>query len=162
MYQSAEARLDQLINAHLPEIETAIRKLRRDDVGAEVADAEQAKGGKTDEQYAEEATQKRAAREKVRQEAREKERALVEERRRLEKARRKEEERKLEAEQERRKEEREARKKAEREREEELDRERDRDGRRADDHAGDARRRRAAAQGGNAPDGRDARRPRPA
>ena len=127
MYQSAEARIDHLIDAHIEEIETGIRALREEDIGKEAAAAEQAKGGKTDEQYAEEAAKKRAAREKIREDLREKEREILEEKRKMERARRKEEERKIEEEQERKKEEREARKKAEREREEERDRQRDRD-----------------------------------
>jgi hypothetical protein len=103
VYQSAEAQLDRLIDAHLPNIETGIRGLRKADVGEEAAAAEQAKGGKTDEQYAEEADVRRAEREKAREEAREKERLAADEKRKIEKARRREEEKKLEAEQEKRK-----------------------------------------------------------
>ena len=108
VYQSAEAQLDELIAAHLPQIETGIRGLRKDDIGEEAAAAEQAKGGKTDEQYSEQAALRRVAREKVREEAREKERIAADEKKKIEKAKRREEEKKIEAEQEKRKEEREA------------------------------------------------------
>ncbi|KAH6724304.1 complex proteins associated with Set1p component shg1-domain-containing protein [Leptodontidium sp. MPI-SDFR-AT-0119] len=134
VYQTAESRIDALIDAHIEDIETGIRGLRREDVGEEVAAAEHARGGKTDEQYAEDAANRREAREKVRQEARAKELAVIDEKRREERAKRKEQEKKEEAEQERRRAEREAKRKAEREREEEKekdlrerDRERDRD-----------------------------------
>ncbi|KAJ5050679.1 uncharacterized protein L3040_002554 [Drepanopeziza brunnea f. sp. 'multigermtubi'] len=119
VYQTAESRIDALIDAHLEEIETGIRVLRKEDVGEETALMEHARGGKTDEQYAEDAKRRREAREKVRQEAREKELAFLDEKRKEERARRKEEERKAEMEQEKRRAEREARRKAEREREEE-------------------------------------------
>ncbi len=98
VYQTAEARIDALIDAHIEKIEAGIRGLRRGDIGEEAAAAEEAKGGKTDEQYEEDRRQKREAREKVRQEARDKERAEADERRREDRAKRKEEERILEAE----------------------------------------------------------------
>ncbi|OWP06209.1 hypothetical protein B2J93_4330 [Marssonina coronariae] len=123
VYQTAEARIDALIDAHIEEIETGIRTLRKEDVGEETANAEQARGGKTDEQYAEDATRRREAREKARQELRAKQLALIDDKRREERARRKDEEKKAEAEQERRKAEREARRRAEREREDEKERE---------------------------------------
>jgi len=68
-----------LIDAHIEEIETGIRGLRREDIGEEAANAEQIKGGKTDEQYAEDARRKRDTREAVRQEARDIERAISDE-----------------------------------------------------------------------------------
>ena len=79
VYQMAEARIDALIDAHIEEIQTGIRALRREDIGGEAAAAEQAKGSKTEEQYAEEAAKKREAREKIREEAREKERVVADE-----------------------------------------------------------------------------------
>ncbi|CZS94512.1 uncharacterized protein RCO7_10061 [Rhynchosporium graminicola] len=140
VYQIAESRIDALIDAHIEDIEKGIRALRREDVGEETANAEHARGGKTDQQYAEEAANRRDAREKIRQEARAKELAAIDEKRREERAKRKEQEKKEEAELDRRRAERDARRKAEREREEEKekelrerDRERDREkGRRRD------------------------------
>ncbi|KAI9051340.1 hypothetical protein LZ554_004387 [Drepanopeziza brunnea f. sp. 'monogermtubi'] len=49
VYQTAESRIDALIDAHLEEIETGIRALRKEDVGEETALMEHARGGKTDE-----------------------------------------------------------------------------------------------------------------
>ncbi|KAG9246487.1 complex proteins associated with Set1p component shg1-domain-containing protein [Calycina marina] len=112
VYSAAEKKLDNILSAHIPAIEASVRKHRADDVGGEVAAAELARGGKTDEQYAEEYAQKRAEREKIRRENRAKEQAVIEERRRIEKAKRLEEERRIEAEQERKKEEKEALKRA--------------------------------------------------
>ncbi|TAQ90642.1 Histone-lysine N-methyltransferase [Chlorociboria aeruginascens] len=127
VYQTAEARIDSLIDAHIEEIETGIRALRKNDIGEEAAQAEQLKGGKTDEQYAEQAAKKRAAREKIREDVRENERLLTEERRKLEKLKRREEERKIEAEQEKKREEKEAKRKADLELQEKEDKRRRRD-----------------------------------
>jgi hypothetical protein len=123
VYQGAEGRIDGLIDAHIKDIETGIRALRREDIGEEAARAEELKGGKTDEQYAEDARLKREAREAVRQEARDREKAIADEKKRVERAKRREEEKRIEAEQEKRRAERDARRKAEREREEEKERE---------------------------------------
>ncbi|OBT87922.1 hypothetical protein VE02_02660 [Pseudogymnoascus sp. 03VT05] len=122
IYQEAEAHIKRLLEDHVGTIEDGIRAIRRDDVGEEAAAEEEARGSKTDDQYAEEAANRRQEREKLREELREKERAIAEERRKLEKARKREEERKREAEEDKRREEREARRKLERE----SDRERDR------------------------------------
>ena len=109
VYQVAEQKIDGLIDTHIKEIETGIRALRREDIGEEAAKAEELKGGKTEEQYAEDARRKRQAREDVRQEARDRERAIADEKKRAERARRKEEEKRLEEEQEQRRAERDAR-----------------------------------------------------
>ncbi|KFZ15829.1 hypothetical protein V501_02538 [Pseudogymnoascus sp. VKM F-4519 (FW-2642)] len=122
IYQEAEAHIKRLLEDHVGTIEEGIRAIRRDDVGEEAAAEEEARGSKTDDQYAEEAATRRQEREKLREELREKERAIAEERRKIEKARKREEERKREAEEDKRREEREARRKLERE----ADRERDR------------------------------------
>ncbi|KFY61931.1 hypothetical protein V496_04778 [Pseudogymnoascus sp. VKM F-4515 (FW-2607)] len=127
IYQEAEAHIKRLLEDHVGTIEDGIRAIRRDDVGEEAAAEEEARGSKTDDQYAEEAATRRQEREKLREELREKERAIAEERRKLEKARKREEERKREAEEDKRREEREARRKLERESERERDRLRDRD-----------------------------------
>ncbi|KAL3423282.1 hypothetical protein PVAG01_05029 [Phlyctema vagabunda] len=135
VYQTAEQMIDQLIDSHIADIEKGVRSLREKDIGEEAAKAEQLKGGKTDEQYAAEAAEKRAAREKIRMEEREKERAAIDERRKIEKARRREEEKKIEIDQINKKAERMARRKAEeeqlrakeRERERERDREKERE-----------------------------------
>ncbi|RKF54977.1 putative arginine rich protein [Golovinomyces cichoracearum] len=115
VYFDAERRIDALIDSHISQIESGIRTIRKNDVGDELADAEHARGSKTDEQYAEEAQQKREAREKLRQEAKLKELAALEEKKR-------EEEKIAQAELEKRSAEREARRKAEREREEKKER----------------------------------------
>ncbi|KFY45464.1 hypothetical protein V494_00928 [Pseudogymnoascus sp. VKM F-4513 (FW-928)] len=127
IYQEAEAHIKRLLEDHVGTIEDGIRAIRRDDVGEEAAAEEEARGSKTDDQYAEEAAIRRQEREKIREELREKERAIAEERRKLEKARKREEERKREAEEDKRREEREARRKLERESERERDRVRGRD-----------------------------------
>ncbi|KFZ16450.1 hypothetical protein V502_05088 [Pseudogymnoascus sp. VKM F-4520 (FW-2644)] len=127
IYQEAEAHIKRLLEDHVETIEDGIRAIRRDDVGEEAAAEEEARGSKTDDQYAEEAATRRNEREKLREELREKERAIAEERRKLEKARKREEERKREAEEDKRREEREARRKLERESERERDRLRGRD-----------------------------------
>ncbi|CCU75212.1 hypothetical protein BGHDH14_bgh05810 [Blumeria hordei DH14] len=121
-YRDAENQIDALIDAHIFEIESGIRNIRKNNVGEEVAAMEQARGGKTDEQYAEEARLRRQAREKSRREAREKERIRLEEKLKEERAIKKAEEKKNEAEIEKRRAEREARRKAEREREEKKER----------------------------------------
>ncbi|KFX99985.1 hypothetical protein V495_05928 [Pseudogymnoascus sp. VKM F-4514 (FW-929)] len=127
IYQEAEAHIKRLLEDHVGTIEDGIRAIRRDDVGEEAAAEEEARGSKTDDQYAEEAATRRNEREKLREELREKERAIAEERRKIEKARKREEERKREAEEDKRREEREARRKLERESERERDRLRGRD-----------------------------------
>ncbi|RDW88628.1 hypothetical protein BP6252_00660 [Coleophoma cylindrospora] len=134
VYQTAETRIDALIDAHVQEVEKGIRALRREDIGEEAARAEESRGGKTDEQYAAEYAAKRAAREEAREKEREEERLALEEKKKAEKARRREEEKRLELEHEKRRQEREARRKAdeeararERERERERDRERERE-----------------------------------
>ncbi|KAK8901174.1 hypothetical protein QC760_010250 [Botrytis cinerea] len=78
IYQSAEATIDKLIQAYIPEIEEGVRTIRKSDIGEEAAEKEFLRGGKTDEQYAEEAAKKKAAREKAREELREKEKAIPE------------------------------------------------------------------------------------
>lgn len=124
IYQSAEATIDKLIQAYIPEIEEGVRTIRKSDIGEEAAEKEFLRGGKTDEQYAEEAAKKKAAREKVREELREKEKAIADEKRKQEKLKRREEEKRIEADQERK---REARKKAELEAEEEREKEREKE-----------------------------------
>ncbi|KHJ32802.1 putative arginine rich protein [Erysiphe necator] len=115
VYCDAEQQIDALIDSHIAEIENGIRNIRKNDVGEEIAAAEFARGGKTDEQYAEEARQKREAREKLKNDAKLKELAAIEEKQR-------EEQKKAQAELEKRTIEREARRKAEREREEKKER----------------------------------------
>jgi hypothetical protein len=92
IYQEAEAHIKRLLEDHVGTIEDGIRAIRRDDVGEEAAAEEEARGSKTDDQYAEEAATRRQEREKLREELREKERAIAEERRKIEKARKREEE----------------------------------------------------------------------
>ncbi|KAH8587239.1 hypothetical protein B0O99DRAFT_36173 [Bisporella sp. PMI_857] len=113
VYSDAEAQLDQILSEHIPSIEAAVRKHRADEIGREAAESEQAKGSKTDEQYAEVYARKRDAREKLRIEERAKAQELIDEKRRADKAKRREEEKRIEEQQERRKEEKEARKREE-------------------------------------------------
>lgn len=127
IYQEAETHIKKLLQDHVGTIEGGIRAIRREDIGEEAAEVEEARGSKTDDQYAEDAATRRRDRDKVREELREKERAIAEERRKLEKARKREEERKREAEEDKRREEREARRKLEREAERERERLRTKD-----------------------------------
>ncbi|KAH8599699.1 complex proteins associated with Set1p component shg1-domain-containing protein [Bisporella sp. PMI_857] len=113
VYSDAEAQLDRILSEHIPSIEAAVRKHRADEIGHEAAESEQAKGSKTDEQYAEEYARKRDTREKLRMEGRAKAQELIDEKRRADKAKRREEEKRIEEQQERRKEEKEARKREE-------------------------------------------------
>ncbi|KAI1007968.1 hypothetical protein K3495_g257 [Podosphaera aphanis] len=122
VYRDSEQQIDALIDAHIAEIESGIRAIRKNDIGEEAAAAEQVRGAKTDEQYAQEANLRREARDKARREAREKEIALREKKREEERAKKREEEKKLEEEMEKKRIEREARRKAEREREEQKER----------------------------------------
>ena len=140
IYQTAEAQFDKLIHDHVETIEHGIRALRKEDIGEEAAAAEELRGSKTDEQYAEEFANRRREREKVREELQEKERAILEEKRKIEKAKKREEDRRREAEEEKRRQDREARRKAERDAEREReryydrDRNREREGERERDH----------------------------
>jgi hypothetical protein len=94
VYQKAEDVISQLIDVGA--IEERIRETRRADVGEEAAEAEKARGAKTDEEYAAETEARRAERERVREELRQKEAAIEEEKRRILKEERKKEERERE------------------------------------------------------------------
>lgn len=125
VYQDAEHQIDKLIDAHITQIEQGIRKLRQEEVGVDAANAEQERGGKTDEQYAEEAAAKRDSREKARQEAKAQERALAEERKEKERELRRAEEERITLDREKR-----AKDRALRDQEEQTSRTTERDRRR--------------------------------
>lgn len=125
IYQLAEAQIDKLIREDIEKIERGIRTLRKEEIGEEAAAAEQLKGSKTDEDYAEEFANKRRERERVREELLAKELAIEEEKRKIERAKKREDERLREAEEEKRRADREARRKAERDAERDRERYRD-------------------------------------
>ncbi|KAK8041228.1 hypothetical protein PG994_014235 [Apiospora phragmitis] len=131
VYQKAEDVIDQLIDAKA--IEERIRDLRKTEIGDEAALAEQQRGAKTDPDYAEEASQKLAEREKLRRELKEKEEQILEEKRKIEREERKKREREQEKLEAKRVEEREARRREreEKEAEREKQRQKERDERRA-------------------------------
>ncbi|KAK8135293.1 hypothetical protein PG984_003233 [Apiospora sp. TS-2023a] len=131
VYQKAEQVIDQLIDAKA--IEERIRDLRKAEIGEEAALAEQQRGAKTDQGYAEEASQKLAEREKLRRELKEKEEQILEEKRKIEREERKKREREQEKLEAKRVEEREARRKEReaKEVEREKQRQKERDERRA-------------------------------
>ncbi|OQU97508.1 hypothetical protein CLAIMM_03433 [Cladophialophora immunda] len=66
IYQDVESRIDQEIARHLSTVLDAVRDIRREDVGAEIAAEEEQRGGKSDEQYAAETQNRAAEREKNR------------------------------------------------------------------------------------------------
>src|SRR5208282_4271099 len=63
IYQTAEAQIDKLIHDHVETIERGIRAIRKEDIGEDAAAAEELKGSKTDEQYAEEFAKRRREKE---------------------------------------------------------------------------------------------------
>ncbi len=106
IYQTAEAHIRELLKTqHISAIEEGVRALRVAEVGEEQAALEREKGSKTDGDYAREAAERRAERERIRHEELEKERQLEEEKYRKEKEAREERRR---ADDERRRQEREA------------------------------------------------------
>ncbi|KIW33414.1 uncharacterized protein PV07_00266 [Cladophialophora immunda] len=136
IYQDVESRIDQEIARHLSTVLDAVRDIRREDVGAEVAAEEEQRGGKSDEQYAAETQNRAAEREKNRArmeqllretaELKAKIKQEEERKRKKEEAKREEEEKKKrEAEAEERRIEREKRRKEEEEREAERVKARD-------------------------------------
>ncbi|KAK8032446.1 arginine rich protein [Apiospora arundinis] len=131
VYQKAEEVIDQLIDAKA--IEERIRDLRKAEIGEEAALAEQQRGAKTDQDYAEDASQRLAEREKLRRELKEKEEQIQEEKRKIEREERKKQERELEKIEAKRIEEREARRleREAKEAEREKQRQKERDERRA-------------------------------
>ncbi|XDG02224.1 hypothetical protein ABKA04_001839 [Annulohypoxylon sp. FPYF3050] len=131
VYQKADELLDQLIDVDA--IEKRMRELREAEIGVEAAREEQARGSKTDAEYAAESSRSLDERDRIRRELRAKEEQILEEKRKIEREERKkrerERERELEKAEAKRKEERDARrrerekKEAEREREREKERE---------------------------------------
>ncbi len=104
IYKTIEADIDALIQANLSHVEAAIRQIREQDVGADVAVKEKEAGSKTEEDYAREAQARRAERQKIRDEELARRRAEEEEEERIreeQKAKKREEERQRQRELER-------------------------------------------------------------
>ncbi|KAI9883490.1 MAG: hypothetical protein M1823_004736 [Watsoniomyces obsoletus] len=96
IYKTIEADIDALIQANLGHVEAAIRQIREQDVGVEVAAKEKEAGSKTEEDYAREAEARRAERQKIRDEELARRRAEEQEQERIReelKAKKREEER---------------------------------------------------------------------
>ncbi|KAF3021025.1 hypothetical protein E8E14_011660 [Neopestalotiopsis sp. 37M] len=131
VYQQAEEVIDQLIDVKA--IENHIRGLRKADIGEEAALAEQEKGSKTDQDYAQESALRLQEREDIRRILREKEEQIEEEKRKIEREERKRREREAEKAEAKRLEERDARRREReaKDAEREIQRQKERDERRA-------------------------------
>lgn len=109
MYKSAEEAIDYFVGLDLAGVENKLREIRRKDVGDTVADEEQKRGEKSDEDYARESMARRAVWAKEREQEEEEQRKRDEEERRQREAQdeikrqeaEKEKQRKLEHERER-------------------------------------------------------------
>ena len=123
VYQKAEDVIGKLIDVGT--IEERIRDIRRVEIGKEAAEAEQARGAKTDEDYAEDTEARRAERERIREELRQKEAAIEDEKRRIAREERKREEKERELAEIKRQEERDERRRKREEEREERERIRD-------------------------------------
>jgi len=126
IYRIAEKDVDRLIDEFVSVADGKLREIRREVAGDEVAEKEERRGGKGDEEYALDADMRRQARTRVRAEEleRERERGQEEKRLRAEVRRRKqEEEEALEKERREAEEKRRLEREAERKREEDRQRE---------------------------------------
>jgi len=109
VYKSAEEAIDYFVGLDLAGVENKLREIRRKDVGDTVADEEQKRGEKSDEDYARESVARRAVWAKEREQEEEEQRKRDEEERRQREAQdeikrqeaEKEKQRKLEHERER-------------------------------------------------------------
>ncbi|KAL1862376.1 hypothetical protein Plec18170_001202 [Paecilomyces lecythidis] len=125
IYKNVENAIYALTQNHLDSILSAIREIRRQEVGEEIAAQEERSGNKTDEDFALLVKEKRDERERIRQEELRKQKEIEEE-----KAKAKAEEQRRQREIQRRKEEEEAAKEKEREEQRRVERERMREERR--------------------------------